>query len=332
MQDRFIFLTRSYDEGFRVLTGSGFRADDKTAKEFDDLLKFSGVKDSAEPCAVMFRHGGNVCVIARSMDTARRDKDTRNILFTFCVETDRDSALKIFSRLVNNWDSAEESMRLCLDDKQNRITFAHEKFTSFLKSYPLDTALKVPAKNVIARCVKGSAPQNVPAVVETRRRLKGGLTLAGMYLAVIAVVVAVTMTFRDKTNTERVQQIMTGAANYASLAGEKVSAAVREFEDLSGDIAAGKQHITVSGDINSLREILKAYDDAEESMPALKADLAEAPNSLELSRTRINAITNAETDEAEQLAKFSGEAADRAAELSESVRKKITGLREKLSL
>ena len=331
MQDRFIFLTRSYDEGFRVLTGSGFRADDKTAKEFDGLLKFSGVKDSAEPCAVMFRHGGNVCVIARSMDTARRDKDTRNILFTFCVETDRDSALKIFSRLVNNWDSAEESMRLCLDDKQNRITFAHEKFTSFLKSYPLDTALKVPAKNVIARCVKGSAPQNVPAVVETRRRLKGGLTLAGMYLAVIAVVVAVTMTFRDKTNTERVQQIMTGAANYASLAGEKVSAAVREFDALSGDIA-GRQYVALSGDIASRIETLTAYSEALKSMPGLKEELAEAQSNLELSRTRINAIENAETDEAEQLAKFSAEAADKAAEISDVVRTKIVSLREKLSL
>ena len=331
MQDRFIFLTRSYDEGFRVLTGSGFRADDKTAKEFDDLLKFSGVKDSAEPCAVMFRHGGNVCVIARAMDTARRDKDTRNILFTFCVETDRDSALKIFSRLVNNWDSAEESMRLCLDDKQNRITFAHEKFTSFLKSYPLDTALKVPAKNVIARCVKGSAPQNVPAVVETRRRLKGGLTLAGMYLAVIAVVVAVTMTFRDKTNTERVQQIMTGAANYASLAGEKVSAAVREFDALSGDIA-GRQYVALSGDIASRIETLTAYSEALKSMPGLKEELAEAQSNLELSRTRINAIENAETDEAEQLAKFSAEAADKAAEISDVVRTKIVSLREKLSL
>ena len=331
MQDRFIFLTRSYDEGFRVLTGSGFRADDKTAKEFDDLLKFSGVKDSAEPCAVMFRHGGNVCVIARSMDTARRDKDTRNILFTFCVETDRDSALKIFSRLVNNWDSAEESMRLCLDDKQNRITFAHEKFTSFLKSYPLDTSLKVPAKNVITRCVKNSVPQNVPAVVEKSRRLKGGLTLAGMYLAVIAVIVAVTMTFRDNANTERIQQIMSDAANYASLAGEKVSAAVREFDALSGDIA-GRQYVALSGDIASRIETLTAYSEALKSMPGLKEELAEAQSNLELSRTRINAIENAETDEAEQLAKFSAEAADKAAEISDVVRTKIVSLREKLSL
>lgn len=323
MQDRFIFLTRSYDEGFRVLTGSGFRADEKTAKEFDGLLKFSGVKDSAEPCAVMFRHGGKICVIARSMDTARRDKDTRNILFTFCVETDRESALKIFSRLVNNWDSAEESMRLCLDDKQNRITFAHEKFTSFLKSYPLDATLKVPAKNVITRCVKGSAPKNIPAVVETRRRLKGGLTLAGMYLAVVAVVVAATMTFRDNANTERVQQIMTDAKVYAELAGEKVSAAVREFGALSADVH-GMEYVKV--------EFIDAYKEVSNAIPALHDELAEAQSSLELSRTRINAIENAETDEAEQLAKFSGEAADKAAEISDSVREKITGLRKKLSL
>ena len=323
MADRFIFLTRSYDEGFRVLTGSGFRADEKTAKEFDGLLKFSGVKDSAEPCAVMFRHGGKICVIARAMDTARRDKDTRNILFTFCVETDRDSALKIFSRLVNNWDSAEESMRLCLDDKQNRITFAHEKFTSFLKSYPLDATLKIPAKNVITRCVKGSAPKNIPAVVETRRRLKGGLTLAGMYLAVVAVVVAATMTFRDNANTERVQQIMTDAKVYAELAGEKVSAAVREFGALSADVH-GMEYVKV--------EFIDAYKEVSNAIPALHDELADAQSSLELSRTRINAITNAETDEAEQLAKFSGEAADKAAEISDSVREKISGLRKKLSL
>ena len=323
MADKFTFLTRSYDEGFRVLTGSGFRADDKTAKEFESLLKFSGVKDSAEPCAVMFRHKGNVCVIARSMDTARRDKDTRNIPFTFCVETDRDSALKIFSRLVNNWDSAEESMRSCLDDKQNRITFAHEKFTDYLKNYPQDQSLKLPAKNVIARCVKDSAPQNVPAVVEQSRRLKGGLKLAGIYLAVVAVVVFITMSFRDNMEAEHVKQIMTDAAGYADRAGDNVNAAVREFAALSGDIH-GMEYVKV--------EFIDAYKEVSNALPSLQSELAEAQSSLELSRTRINSIANAEVDEAEQLAKFSGEAADKAAELSEGVRQKINVLREKLSL
>ena len=323
MQDKFMFLTRSYDEGFRVLTGSGLRADDKTAKEFDGLLKFSGVKDSAESCAVMFRHGGKVCVIARSMDTAKRDKDTRNIPFTFCVETERESALKIFSRLVNNWDSAEESMRSCLDDKQNRITFAHERFTDYLKNYPQDQSLKVPAKNVIARCVKDSAPQNVPAVIENRRRLKGGLKLAGIYLAVIAVVVAITMTFKDNMNAEHIHQIMTDATNYTSLAGEKVSAIIREFEALSADVH-GMEYVKV--------EFIDAYKEVSNAIPSLQAELAEAQSNLELSRTRVSAIVNAEADEAEQLAKFSGEAADKAEAISEAVRTKITALREKLSL
>ena len=311
MQDKFMFLTRSYDEGFRVLTGSGLRADDKTAKEFDGLLKFSGVKDSAESCAVMFRHGGKVCVIARSMDTARRDKDTRNIPFTFCVETDRESALKIFSRLVNNWDSAEESMRSCLDDKQNRITFAHERFTDYLKNYPQDQSLKVPAKNVIARCVKDSAPKNVPAVIENSRRLKGGLKLA------------ITMTFKDNMNAEHIHQIMTDATNYTSLAGEKVSAIIREFEALSADVH-GMEYVKV--------EFIDAYKEVSNAIPSLQAELAEAQSNLELSRTRVSAIVNAETDEAEQLAKFSGEAADKAEAISEAVRTKITALREKLSL
>ena len=331
MQDRFIFLTRSYDEGFRVMTGSGLRADDKTAKEFDGLLKFSGVKDSAQSCSVMFRHNGKVCVIARSMDTGRRDKDTRNISFTFCVETDRDSALKIFSRLVNNWDSAEEFMRSCLDDKQNRITFAHERFTDYLKNYPQDSSIKIPAKNVIVRCVKDSAPKNVPAVVENSRRLKGGLKLAGLYLAVIAVVVYITMTFRDKINADHIQQVIDGASNYAALAGEKVSAAIREFDALSADIA-GRRYVSVSGDILNMIETLTAHSEALKSMLTLKEELTDSQNNLELSRTRINAIENAEADEAEQLAKFSGEAADKAAEISEGVREKVSGLREKLGL
>lgn len=309
----FMFLTRSYDEGFRVFTGSGAKADDAMAKDFDEAMTYSGVKDSSQACAVMFKRKGKVYVIARSMDTGRKDKNTRSILFTFCVVLDDregDSARKIFSHLAERWGECEAFMRECLGDK-----FAHEKFQSFLKNYPLNAAM--PSKNYVLRSVSGSAPElNYVRPSGMKRHLR----FAALYMAVIAVVVYVTSGLNYEHN---IKHFVEDATVYADSAGEKLKGTSGELEALSADL---------HGRIAGLNAKLSELQEAERELAGLYAEARSADAELELSYLRIRSMENADNKEAEYLAKSSGEAADKAGAFSVSVLEKLRALREKLGM
>ena len=309
----FIFLTRSYDEGFRVCVDSGARADEATARDFDEALTFSGVKDSAEACAVMFRRKGKIYVLARSMDTGRKDKNTRNILFTFCVVLARnegDTARRIFSHLAGRWDECEGFMRSCLGKN-----FEHERFIAFLKDYPAD--VKLPPKNAIVRCAKGG----VPAVRTVRpsgfwRHVRYG----AVYLAVIACVVYVTSGLHSSMNVPRIAE---EAKSYTDSAGAKLRSSEEEQEVLSADVHAR---------LKAIHDEERALLEAKSAITGLYEEAQTAHENIELSYLRIRSMQNADSREAEHLAKSSGEAADKAGEFSSSLPEKVKALREKLGL
>lgn len=327
----FMYLTRSYDEGYRVFINSGTRADDEISAYFDDLLKYSTLKDTGSSSAALFRLNGKIYLFARSMDTGRRDKDTRNILFTFCFELqagEAATALKIFSRLVNNWESAEQYMRSCLTGS---LTFDYSGFTAYMKNYPSDSRLTIPAKNYVAKCVKDSQPQNIKAVRERGKfpRLKRGVRWALCYLGAVIVVVLVTMLLQSNSNSKHIATIIEEAESYAQSVSVEVNAVVSEFAELSQDVAG---HYVISGDIEKLSQITEQIKTVKNSLPKLKEQLDEAADSLELSRSRIRSINNADSDEAEQLAKLSREAADNAKSKASEVREKINALRLQMPL
>ena len=309
----FMFLTRSYDEGFRVFTGSGAKADDKTAKDFDEAMTYSGVKDSPQACAVMFRRKGKVYVIARSMDTGRKDKNTRNILFTFCVvldERDSDSARRIFSHLAGSWGECEAFMRECLGEK-----FAHEKFVAFLENYPVN--VEMPSKNYVLRSSGSSAPElNYVRPSGIKRHIR----FAALYMAVIIAVVYVTSGLNYEHN---IKHFVEEATTYADNASTKLKGSVAELEALSADVHAR---------LADVRAKLSELQSAERELAGLYAEAQSADTELELSYLRIRSMENADSTEAEYLAKSSGEAADRAGEFSVSVQEKMKALREKLGM
>ena len=310
----FVFLTRSYDEGFRVFTGSGARADEKTAKDFDEALTFSGVKDSAEACAVMFRRKGKIYVLARSMDTGRKDKNTRNILFTFCVVLGRnegDTARRIFSHLAGGWDECEEFMRSCL----RSTSFEHEKFLAFLADYSPEA--KLPPNYAILRCAKGGTP----AVRTVRpsgfwRHVRYG----AVYLAVIACVVYVTSGLHSSMNVTRIAD---EAKSYTDSAGAKLRSSEEELAALSADVHAR---------LKALHDEEQALREAEGTIAELYDEARSAHEDIELSYRRIRSMQNADNREAEHLAKSSGEAADKAGAVSGTLPEKVKALREKLGL
>ena len=309
----FVFLTRSYDEGFRVFTGSGTRADEKTAKDFDEALTFSGVKDSPEACTVMFRRKGKIYVLARSMDTGRKDKNTRNILFTFCVVLGRkegDTARRIFSHLAGRWDECEEFMRSCLGKN-----FEHEKFLAFLADYPAEA--KLPPNYAILRCAKGGTP----AVRTVRpsgfwRHVRYG----AVYLAVIACVVYVTSGLHSSMNVTRIAD---EAKSYTDSADARLRSSEEELAALSADVHAR---------LRAIHDEEQALREAEGTIAELYDEAQTAQENLELSYLRIRSMQNADTREAEHLAKSSGEAADKAGAVSDSLPEKVKALREKLGL
>ena len=309
----FMFLTRSYDEGFRVFTGSGAKADEAAAKNFDEAMTYSGVKDSSLSCAVMFKKNGNVYVLARSMDTGRKDKNTRNIMFTFCIvldEHDGDSARKIFSHLAERWGECEAFMRECLGEK-----FAHEKFQSFLENYPLNVAM--PSKNYVLRSVSGSAPElNYVRPSGMKRHIR----FAALYMTIIAVIVYVTSGLNYEHN---IKHFVDDATTYADSAGEKLKATAGELESISADI-----HARIAG----LNAKLTELQEAERELAGFYVEARSADAELELSYLRIRSMENADSSEAEYLAKSSGEAADRAGEFSAGVLEKLKALREKLGM
>lgn len=309
----FMFLTRSYDDGYRVLTGSGAKADEKTAAEFDEAMTYSGVKDSPNSCVVMFRRKGKVYVMARSMDTGRKDKNTRNILLTFCVvldERERDSARRIFSHLAGSWGECEAFMRECLGEK-----FAHEKFVAFLENYPVN--VEMPAKNYVLRSSGSSAPElNYVRPSGMKRHIR----FAALYIAVIVVVVYVTSGLNYEHN---IKHFVEEATTYADAAGTKHKESVAELESLSADVRAK---------LAEARAKLAELESAERELSGLYAEAQSADAELELSYLRIRSMENADSSEAEYLAKSSGEAADKAGDFSLSVREKLKALRKKLGM
>ncbi|MBQ7155977.1 MAG: hypothetical protein IJR85_10560 [Synergistaceae bacterium] len=316
----FMFLTRSYDEGFKVFTGSGAKADEASAKDFDEAMAYSGVKDVSQACAVMFKRKGKVYVIARSMDTGRKDKNTRSILFTFCVvldERDGDSARRIFSHLAERWGECEAFMRKCLDEK-----FAQEKFQSFLKDYPINA--EMPSKNYVLRSVKGSAPElNYIRPSGIKRHLR----FAAVYMAVIAVVVYVTSGLNYEHNIKR---FVEDATVYADNTGEKLRGTSGELEALSADIHS--KLVKMNTQLAEMNAQLSELQEAERELAGLYAEARSADAELELSYLRIRSMENADSREAEYLSKSSGEAADRAGEFSLRVLEKLKALREKLGM
>jgi peptidoglycan hydrolase CwlO-like protein len=120
-----------------------------------------------------------------------------------------------------------------------------------------------------------------------------------------------------------IKHFVEDATVYADSAGEKLKGTAGELEALSADL---------HGRIAGLNAKLSELQEAERELAGLYAEARSADAELELSYLRIRSMENADSREAEYLAKSSGEAADKAGAFSVSVLEKLRALREKLGM
>ena len=131
----FLFLTRTRDNDYRVYKNSGELAEAESEKIFMDNLKISGITGTEEPFNVLSEDDGKFYVLAGGMKTGGKDREGRQVRFSFLCELDEyDEAMKIFLTLASKWEESVNFMRSCLDEKFDRITFSHIEFMNWLKS------------------------------------------------------------------------------------------------------------------------------------------------------------------------------------------------------
>ncbi len=141
----FLFLTRTRENDYRVYKNSGELAGDEAEKIFMDNLKISGITGTEEPFNVLNEDDGRFYVLAGGMKTGGKDREGRQVRFSFLCELDEyDEAMKIFLTLASKWEESVNFMRSCLDEKFDRINFSYIEFMNWLKnSKPNNTKLNL---------------------------------------------------------------------------------------------------------------------------------------------------------------------------------------------
>lgn len=152
----FRFQTRTLSEDYRVFADGGEQTLNY-AEEFEPLESAAEVAYDEERSAVVFENDGSVYVSAFGLKRNAFDRAGREIRFSFCLilpSSEKQAAMRAFSRLVKEWNEAgEEVSRLIKEipvprkDWKGRdthgedVSFDYQKFFDWLVSKPANYAL-----------------------------------------------------------------------------------------------------------------------------------------------------------------------------------------------
>ena len=152
----FMFYTRTLSEDYRVFADDGTETLDYS-EEFEPITESAEVESDDERSAVIFGDSGNVYVAAFGLMRGAKDRAGRDIRFSFCVilpESKRGAAMKIFSRVADEWDETGKAAGSLIkefpvtrkdwkgrDVKGEDVRFDQRRFLQWLSSKPANDAL-----------------------------------------------------------------------------------------------------------------------------------------------------------------------------------------------
>ena len=152
----FRFQTRTLSEDYRVFADGGEQTLNY-AEEFEPLESAAEVAYDEERSAVVFENDGSVYVSAFGLKRNAFDRAGREIRFSFCLilpSSEKQAAMRAFSRLVKEWNEAGEEVSRLLkeipvprkdwkgrDTHGEDVSFDSQKFVDWLVSKPANYAL-----------------------------------------------------------------------------------------------------------------------------------------------------------------------------------------------
>lgn len=164
MMNDFIFTTNTTNDDYRVFSDDGREIG---AENFERLYERTKITDDNGEFAAVFEEDGKIYLAAFNLIRGRKDRAGRSLRLSFCKifpASEKDSAMRGFSRAVHEWDEMcrvageliEESPFTKKDSRgRERITddvkFPHEDFLTWLTEKPSDPKIKRVSKNIMLR-------------------------------------------------------------------------------------------------------------------------------------------------------------------------------------